>query len=230
MRWILVFILLYFIPITVLLKNYKSLKRACIYGSIYVVLSTTMVITNIYLSGIKVLENTLGYDDNIVLETYLDQYEIESVEKEETIKKSDLQKIDQFRKNIYSIEKVALIPMRECIPYTNNLQKSLDNLTQIKNEVIYAKEMCEEVVKLYDNMKVPSLSKDEYTQILDRSRINVKKTYELRALAMENSINLIDTKNPIYINKITENLKSSDKEITSFKNKMDRLKKTINEE
>ena len=230
MRWILVFILLYFIPITVLLKNYKSLKRACIYGSIYVVLSTTMVITNIYLSGIKVLENTLGYDDNIVLETYLDQYEIESVEKEETIKKSDLQKIDQFRKNIYSIEKVALIPMRECIPYTNNLQKSLDNLTQIKNEVIYAKEMCEEVVNLYDNMKVPSLSKDEYTQILDRSRINVKKTYELRALAMENSINLIDTKNPIYINKITEYLKSSDKEITSFKNKMDRLKKTINEE
>ena len=230
MRWILVFILLYFIPITVLFKNYKSLKRACIYGSIYVVLSTTMVITNIYLSGIKALENTLGYDENIVLETYLDQYEIESVEKEEIIKKSDLQKIDQFRKNIYSIEKVALIPMRECIPYTNNLQKSLDNLTQIKDDIIYAKEMCEEVVKLYDNMKVPSLSKHEYTQILDRARINVKKTYELRTLAMENSINLIDTKNPIYINKITEYLKSSDKEITSFKNKMDRLKKTINEE
>ena len=230
MRWILVFILLYFIPITVLFKNYKSLKRACIYGSIYVVLSTTMVITNIYLSGIKALENTLGYDENIVLETYLDQYEIESVEKEEIIKKSDLQKIDQFRKNIYSIEKVALIPMRECIPYTNNLQKSLDNLTQIKDDIIYAKEMCEEVVKLYDNMKVPALSKHEYTQILDRARINVKKTYELRTLAMENSINLIDTKNPIYINKITEYLKSSDKEITSFKNKMDRLKKTINEE
>lgn len=230
MRWILVFILLYFIPITVLFKNYKGLKRACIYGSIYVVLSTTMVITNIYLSGIKVLENTLGYDENIVLETYLDQCEIESVEMEEIIKKSDLQKIDQFRKNIYSIEKVALIPMRECIPYTNNLQKSLDNLTQIKDDIIYAKEMCEEVVKLYDNMKVPSLSKHEYTQILDRARINVKKTYELRTLAMENSINLIDTKNPIYINKITEYLKSSDKEITSFKNKMDRLKKTINEE
>ena len=229
MRWILVFILLYFIPITVLFKNYKSLKRACIYGSIYVVLSTTMVITNIYLSGIKALENTLGYDENIVLETYLDQYEIESVEKEEIIKKSDLQKIDQFRKNIYSIEKVALIPMRECIPYTNNLQKSLNNLSQIKNDVVYAKEMCEDVVKIYDNMKVPKLSKDEYTQVLDRARINVKKTYELRTLAMENSINLIDTKNPIYINKITEYLKLSDKEISSFKNKIDRLKETINE-
>lgn len=230
MRWILVFILLYFIPITVLFKNYKSFKRACIYGSIYVVLSTTIVITNIYLSGVKILENTLGYDDNLVLETYLDQYEMETLANEEAAKMSDLQKIDEFRKDIYSIEKIALMPMRECIPYTNNLQKSLNNLNQIKNEVEYAKEKCEEVVKLYDNMKVPYLSKDEYTQILDRARINVKKTYELRTLAMESSINLIDTKNPIYINKINEYLKLSDKEITSFKNKMDRLKTTINEE
>lgn len=214
----------------VLFKNYKSFKRACIYGSIYVVLSTTIVITNIYLSGVKILENTLNYDDNIVLETYLDQYEMETLANEEAIKISDLQKIDEFRKDIYSIEKIALMPMRECLPYTNNLQKSLDNLTQIKNEVEYAKEKCEEVVKLYDNMKVPSLSKDEYTQTLDRARINLKKTYELRTLAMESSINLIDTKNPIYINKINEYLKLSDKEIASFKNKIDRLKATINEE
>ena len=47
---------------------------------------------------------------------------------------------------------------------------------------------------------------------------------------MENSVNLIDTKNPIYINKITEYLKLSDKEIASFKNKIDRLKEKINEE
>ena len=230
MRWILVFILLYLIPLTVLFKNYKSFKRACIYGSIYVILSTTMVITNIYLSGLRVLEDTLDYEDDLVLETYLDQYDTKSVANEQIIKKTDLQKIDEFRKNIYSIEKVALIPMRECLPYTNNLQKSLSNLAQVKNDVVYAKEMCEDVVKIYDNMIVPKLSKDEYTQVLDIARINVKKTYELRALAMENSMKLIDTKNPIYINKITEYLKLSDKEITSFKNKIDRLKETINEE
>ena len=230
MRWILVFILLYLIPLTVLFKNYKSFKRACIYGSIYVILSTTMVITNIYLSGLRVLEDTLDYEDDLVLETYLDQYDTKSVANEQIIKKTDLQKIDEYRKNIYSIEKVALIPMRECLPYTNNLQKSLSNLAQVKNDVVYAKEMCEDVVKIYDNMIVPKLSKDEYTQVLDMARINVKKTYELRALAMENSMKLIDSKNPIYINKITEYLKLSDKEITSFKNKIDRLKETINEE
>lgn len=229
MRWILVFILLYLIPLTVLFKNYKSFKRACIYGSIYVILSTTMVITNIYLSGLKIFEDTLDYDGDLVLETYLDQYSMEAETNVTKTKESDLKKIDQFRKDIYSIEKIALIPMRECLPYTNNLQKSLENLTQIKSDVVYARDMCEDVVKIYDNMTVPTLSNEEYTQTLDRARINVKRTYELRTMAMENSINLIDTKNPIYINKITEYLKSSDKEIVKFKNKVDTLKKTISE-
>lgn len=230
MRWILVFILLYLIPLTVLFKNYKSFKRACIYGSIYIVLSTTMVITNIYLSGLRVLEDTLDFEDDLVLETYLDQHNTQTIYNKQDIKKLDLQKIDGFKKDIYSIERIALIPMRECLPYTNNLQKGLENLTQIKDDVVYAKEMCEDVVEIYDNMKVPTLSKDEYTQILDRAKVNVRKTYELRTLAMESSSNLIDTKNPIYINKITEYLKLSDKEITSFKNKINELKETIKEE
>ena len=230
MRWILVFILLYLIPLTVLFKNYKSFKRACIYGSIYIVLSTTMVITNIYLSGLRVLEDTLDFEDDLVLETYLDQHNTQTIYNKQDIKKSDLQKIDEFKKDIYSIERIALIPMRECLPYTNNLQKGLENLTQIKDDVVYAREMCEDVVEIYDNMKVPTLSKDEYTQILDKAKVNVRKTYELRTLAMESSSNLIDTKNPIYINKITEYLKLSDKEITSFKNKINELKQTIKEE
>ncbi|WP_455539738.1 hypothetical protein [Terrisporobacter sp.] len=230
MRWILVFILLYLIPLTVLFKNYKTFKRACIYGSIYVMLSTTIVITNIYLSGLKIIEETLEYDDDLVLETYLDQYDINQITEITTTKSSDLQKIDKFRKDVYSIEKVALIPMRECLPYTNNLKKSLSNLSQIKGDVVYAKEMCDDVVKIYDNMKVPILSKEKYTQILDRARINLKRTYELRALAMDNSIKLIDTKNPIYINRITEYLKLSDKQISSFKNKINKLKDKINEE
>ena len=229
MRWILVFILLYLIPLTVLFKNYKSLKRACIYGSIYVMLATTIVITNIYLSGLKIIEETLDYEDDLVLETYLDQNDIDYQDNKSSIKYSDIKKIDEFRKDIYSIEKVALIPMRECLPYTNNLQKSLSNLSQVKGDVVYAKEMCEDVVKIYDNMEVPTLSKDEYTETLNRAKQNVKKTYELRTLAMENCIQLIDTKNPIYINKITEYLKLSDKEITNFKNEVEQLKKMINE-
>lgn len=229
MRWVLVFILLYLIPLTVLFRNYKSFKRACIYGSIYVILSTTIVISNIYLSGLKIIEEALDYSDDLVLETYLNN-DKNILNNKELTRKLDLQKIDDFRKEIYSTEKKALMPMRECIPYTNNLQKSLANLSQIRSEVLYAKNMCEEVVKIYDNMDVPVLSKDEYTQVLKSAKINVKKTYELRTLAMESSLQLIDTKNPIYINKITDYIKLSDKEINTFKDKMDQLKSTINKE
>ena len=225
----LVFILLYLIPLTVLFRNYKSFKRACIYGSIYVILSTTIVISNIYLSGLKIIEETLDYSDDLVLETYLDN-DKNILNNKELTRKLDLQKIDDFRKEIYSTEKKALMPMRECLPYTNNLQKSLANLSQIRSEVLYAKNMCEEVVKIYDNMDVPVLSKDEYTQVLKSAKLNVKKTYELRTLAMESSLQLIDTKNPIYINKITDYIKLSDKEINTFKDKMDQLKSTINKE
>ena len=230
MRWILVFILLYLIPLTVLFRNYKSLKRAYIYASIYITLSTIIVITNIYLSGLKIIEETLDYEEDLVLETYLDQTEMNYKNEFTETRNSDLEKISEFRKDIYSIEKVALIPMRECLPYTNNLQKSLSNLSQIKGDVVYAKEMCEDVVKIYDNMEVPTLSKQEYTKILESALLNVKKTYELRTLAMDNCIQLIDSKNPIYINKITQNLKLSDDEITNFKNKVDKLKETISEE
>ena len=229
MRWVLVFILLYLIPLTVLFRNYKSFKRACIYGSIYVILSTTIVISNIYLSGLKIIEEALDYSDDLVLETYLNN-DKNILNNKELTRKLDLQKIDDFRKEIYSTEKKALMPMRECLTYTNNLQKSLANLSQIRSEVLYAKNMCEEVVKIYDNMDVPVLSKDEYTQVLKSAKINVKKTYELRTLAMESSLQLIDTKNPIYINKITDYIKLSDKEINTFKDKMDQLKSTINKE
>lgn len=229
MRWVLVFILLYLIPLTVLFRNYKSFKRACIYGSIYVILSTTIVISNIYLSGLKIIEEALDYSDDLVLETYLNN-DKNILNNKELTRKLDLQKIDDFRKEIYSTEKKALMPMRECLPYTNNLQKSLANLSQIRSEVLYAKNMCEEIVKIYDNMDVPVLSKDEYTQVLKSAKINVKKTYELRTLAMESSLQLIDTKNPIYINKITDYIKLSDKEINTFKDKMDQLKSTINKE
>ncbi len=110
----------------------------------------------------------------MVLETYLNN-DKNILNNKELTRKLDLQKIDDFRKEIYSTEKKALMPMRECLPYTNNLQKSLANLSQIRSEVLYAKNMCEEVVKIYDNMDVPVLSKDEYTQVLKSAKINVKK-------------------------------------------------------
>ena len=140
---------------------------------------------------------------------------------------SDLKKIFEFKKDIYTTEKLALLPMRECLPYTSNIQQSLSNLVQIKDDVIYAREMCDSVVQMYEDMEVPELSKPEYTQVLEDAKLIVKETYILRGQAMECSIKLIESKNPMYITKITSYLKESDKEINAFKEEISNLKENI---
>ena len=54
---------------------------------------------------------------------------------------------------------------------------------------------------------IPQLSNDEYTEVINEAKNDVKTAYELREKAMESAITLINTKNPKYIGKITEYLK-----------------------
>lgn len=273
MRWILVLIILYFIPITILFKNNKNFKRSCIYGSIYIVLVTSIAISNIYMSGLNKIEEVLYYQNYSLDKTYKDkyvsnfenkennivikdmfkddkqnnidyetsesknnvnQYSIDKENKQVTneITKSkrqiDLEIIDQFKKDIYDIERVALVPMRECIPYTKDIAKSLTNISKIREEIVYAEEMCKDVIDIYESMEMPQMSKQEYIIVLSNARNDVKKAYELRQKAMQSAIKLIDTKNPKYIGRITECLKLSDNHISSFKERMNDLKEKVN--
>ena len=57
MRWILVFLFLYIIPLVVLFRNYNNFKRSLIYASTYIVVMTTIVITNIYISNTVIKES-----------------------------------------------------------------------------------------------------------------------------------------------------------------------------
>ncbi len=277
MRWILVFIFLYVIPLIILFRNYKNLKRSCIYGSIYVVLVTTIAISNVYMSGLSKIEESLYYENYAFDQRYKDKYEsnfdnnmknntsreenkekenkedfstndnkdksvskIEDkginleTEKDEVViknnKMTDLEKLDEFKKDIYDIERVALIPMRECIPYTKDIAKNLSKISQIKDDILYAQEMCSDVIDIYESMDIPTLSKSEYELVLSNARDDVKKAYELREKAMESAIKLLETKNPKYIGKITEYLKLSDNQIASFKERVTDLKEKINEE
>lgn len=305
MRWILVFIFLYLIPLVVIFRNYKNFKRSCIYSSIYVVLATTIMISNIYMSGLNKIKESMYYHNYISDETYDDKYVSNFKEKESTdlkqnkknneelsnnkdlnskqdkhtqskdsnkeesndvkennysnsnasvngesekqesitkeknnytskeknsedIKKIDIESIGIFKKEIYNIERVALVPMRECIPYTKDLAKNITKLSSIKKDVTNARDKCKEVVKEYKNMQIPELSKEEYTETLSNARDDVKKAYELREKSMESALKLINTKSPKYIGKITEYLDLSDKQIESFKNRLNDLKEEIN--
>lgn len=281
MRWMLVFLFLYLIPLIVLFKNYSNFKRSCIYSSIYIVLVSTIVITNIYISGLNKIKEAMYYQNYAYDKRYIDKYtsnfeknfsqnekqtdknnndkgnnicqENESVNNDNSIsneitkntekevnkvatnnkesnyniKKRDKELIFNYKKKIYEVETIALVPMRECIPYTQNISENLKQLSTIKEDVKYAKDMCQEVVGIYENMEIPSLSNEEYTKVVDNSRNDVLKAYELRQKAMENAIKLIDSKNPKYIGKIMEYLDLSDKHIASFKERLNDLNDKI---
>ncbi|MDB0439106.1 hypothetical protein C4R89_06065 [Clostridioides difficile] len=304
MRWILVFIFLYLIPLIVIFRNYKNFKRSCIYSSIYVVLATTIMISNIYMSGLNKIKESMYYHNYISDETYDEKYVSNFNEKEdedlkqdkkdskklnnknvdnkqdkntqstennnkennknvtkdndlekntsinnesekqgnteenndnytskendaEDIKKIDLESIGIFKKEIYNIERVALVPMRECIPYTKDIAKNITKLSSIKKDVTNARNKCKEVIEEYENMQIPELSKDEYTEVLSSARDDVKKAYELRQKSMDSALKLINTKSPKYIGKITEYLDLSDKQIESFKNRLNDLNEEI---
>ena len=265
MRWMLVFLFLYLIPLIILFRNYKNFKRSCIYGSIYVVLATTIVISNMYMSGLNKIKEALYYQNYASDERYKDRYvsnfdkqykkdennkkddkkeakdtvdkksenNIESNNENEVAQKleevPDSKKIYEFKKEIYDVERIALVPMRECMVYTKDIAKNFKNIKNVKNDVEYAKEMCKEVVGIYEDFEVPTLSNEEYNKVLVNAKNDVKKAYELREKAMENANKLIETKNPKYIGKITQYLDLSDKQIESFKERLNDLKDKMKE-
>lgn len=276
MRWILVFIFLYLIPLIILFRNYKNFKRSCIYGSMYVVLATTIVISNVYISGLNSIKESMYYQNYALDSRYQDKYD-SNFEEEEEVKKepkeepedafidkqasnitnrdneynnkiskdtndkefkdesddrvsSNLENIYNFKKEVYSIERQALMPMRDCMPYTKDISKNIKRLDSIKKDIVYARDMCREVVSEYENMEIQGLSDDKYTKVLYNARDDVKKTYELREKAMNSAIKLVDTKSPKYIGQITEYLDLSDKHIESFKVRVEDLKQKVQQD
>lgn len=284
MRWVLVFLFLYLIPLVILFRNYSNFKRSCIYSSIYVVLVTSIVTTNIYMSGLNKIKEAMYYQNYLNDGKYDDRYasnfdknineeysnqnkdkdkdvvsikedqlkennkdikkeqsqsnednkekqsqEMKPIEEIQSKEKTDKDIIFNFKKQIYDIETIALMPMRDCMPYTKNISENIKNLSNIKEDLKYAQKQCNEVIKTYEKLDVPVLSKQEYTTVLENAKNDVKKAYELREKAMEYSVKLVDTKNPKYVGKITEYLKLSDNQIASFKDRISDLNKKIEE-
>lgn len=257
MRLFLVVLFLYLIPITALFLNHKNFKRTCVYGSIYTVLITSIAITNVYISGLNQIKkaiihknsilNTLeekcevseaidlNYEDENVSEQvkFNEEKEIEvnvissNEESSQLFKEKDIETIKEFKKQIYKTELIALTPMRECIPYTKDVMKSLKEIPKIKQSVEYSIQKCDEVILIYKNMEIPYLLDNSVMEELADAKNEVICCYEFRKEAMQNALNLINTKNPKYINNITEYLKLSDKHILAYKEKIDMIIKNI---
>lgn len=242
MRWALVILILYILPIVILFKNKKDFKRASLYGCIYMVVASVIVISNIYISTLNKMEDILENRKFAIDEKHeeLEKYEekntyktkskhktketinIEAKESEDKrvdeYKKNDTEIVNDFKTDIYDIERKALLPMRECMPDMKKLDLSFKSIKTAKEHVAYAKDMCDEVVNIYEIMEVPNLSKEEDTEKLRVSKIYVQKAYMLRGKAMESAENLLKSKNLKYVSEIKEYLRLSDIEIERFVN------------
>lgn len=250
MRWILVILILYVLPIGILFKNKESFKRASIYGSMYTVVVTVIVISNIYISTLNKMEvflnNKYTFDEKY--ETKSDESHKEEINRENENKKNkdkvdisvkeqkdikenevisieltDKEIVKNFKEEIYDIERQALVPMRECMPDLKNLKVNLQTIKDAKKDVSYAKSMCEKVVKTYEDMDVPKLKNEENTAILNDAKKCVQKAYILRGKAMDYAQELLNSKNLKYVSEIKEYLRLSDLEIEKFLNNMKQL-------
>ena len=212
MRWILVFIFLYVIPLVVLFKNYKKFSRACIYACTYVVLATTIVISNMYISGIKQLENNNSMVMNYK-EIYTSSLDVNNVEQ-------DLLKIKQYKSDISDIENIALKPIKECGVYSKDIQTCITNNAKIRKDIDKAKYMSERVIELYDDMEVPQLSKNECTKYM-------KESYELKYKAIDQIDKLIKKDDIDDVSEIKKYIKQSDEKIDKYQKQISELERKI---
>lgn len=220
MRWILVFVILYLIPLIVLFKNYKKFTRACIYASTYVVLATTLVISNIYISGLKKIEPRTNY-------TAIMSSKDLSVSTFDSNKEDDITKIKHFKTDIRDIEDIALNPINECIKCSNDVKVNLNKLQEAQKSAQKAMYMCERVVEIYEEMEVPELSKDEYTKVLEECVVCMKEAYEMKYKAIEEINIILEQKNISRIHNVEEYVKESEQNINNYKNKISCLEKDI---
>lgn len=253
MRWALVILVLYVLPVGILFKYKENFKRASIYASIYVVVASVIVVSNIYISTLNKIgtilddrnyafdekyEQQIKYEDAKKDKVIHNNNELETINKDLYIEKdnSDTEKdkikpkeineeevIKTFKEEIYNIERKALIPMRECMPDFKNMDISSTSIKNAIKDVKYAKSMCEEVVETYESIDVPKLSTDERTEKLINAKIYVQKAYILRGKAMDSAQNLLESKNLKYISEIKEYLRLSDAEIGKFLDSMKAL-------
>jgi len=170
-------------------------------------------------------QNTFREKDIVKNNTYKEEKEDEehkSTINVEEIKEeaNDSNLVFEFKKEIYNIEKIALIPMRECIPNAKTFLENASNLTQIRKEVSDAQQKCEEVVETYEVLEIPDLERKEYKEELYEAKMDVQKAYILRGKAMESGVSFINTKNPRYLGEVKEYMELSDKYIKNFVDKV----------
>ena len=132
MRWALVILILYILPVLILFKYRGDFKRSSIYGSIYVVVASVIVITNIYISTLNKIESMLESRNYASDEKHIDKEEYEHIKKECKDKNYD----DQETSNT-DIDSKELNEINKETSKTISSEKSDDEVIKKFKESIY---------------------------------------------------------------------------------------------
>lgn len=142
MRWILVFIFLYLIPLIALFKNYKNIKRSFIYSSIYVVLATTIVVSNVYISGINKIEEALYYQNYANEDRYRETRDLDEnvSNKEENIsdiikENKDMEVDIDTEVNKYENEQVDIDKNKDITEEAMTIEDDMEVILNFKNDI-----------------------------------------------------------------------------------------------
>ncbi len=165
MRWIIVFLFLYFIPLIVLFKNYNNIKRSIIYASMYTTLVTTIVITNIYISGLNKIKEIMYYQN----------YSFEKEYKENTYINESTDEILEIP-NKESVE-VNIEDDKSSTVSDNNEEKNKEvvNYSYKKSDKELIYEFKKEVYEIELKALVPMRGCIPYTKNITKSLKNLSK-------------------------------------------------------
>ena len=149
MRWTLVILMLYILPLWILFKNKKEFKRASIYGGMYVVVATVIVICNIYISEINKIEEMLEYRSYAFNKQYENNKVYETKNEKIQVKKSDSKNND-----IKKDEKEAL-NLDNDLKESKHSSNYLDALSIQKRDKDIIQNFKSEIYKIEEKALVP---------------------------------------------------------------------------
>ncbi|MEJ8553892.1 hypothetical protein [Tepidibacter sp. Z1-5] len=182
-------------------------------------------------SQVQVMNIDKTYNKNLNRDK-VDIVDISNNQKYEESKEEvdELEMFNDFKKEIQSIEKTGLVPLRKCYGVLKKMQKGKANMDDLLKEAQNSRQKCEQVELMYRDLKVPEFKDEENTKLLEDAKLDIQKAFYIRKKAMDYGIEFVDNKNPKYIIKIKDNLKLSDKLVHSCQDKMNKVKYNLKKE
>ena len=142
--------------------------------------------------------------------------------------RKEIEIVLDFKKELFDIEKQALLPLRKSYEVLKNVQKGRADIADLLKEIKSSKDKCQLVENKYMNLEVPEGISDDNKKLMNEAKNDLQKAYFLRGDALDDGIIFLEKKNVKYIFKCKEKLNLADKYIYSCVEKLNQIKCEVN--